>query len=75
MLLRVGIMLIVTGAAVLAMGWLDPFGPLVMIFGSCCGAVALESRYDVEPWNGRVAREIEAESTDVRAGEDLGRVA
>jgi hypothetical protein len=57
------------------MGWLDPFGPLVMIFGSCCGAVALESRYDVEPWNGRVAREIEAESTDVRAGEDLGRVA
>ncbi len=52
MLLRVGIMLLVTGAALLSMGWFDPFGPLVMIFGSCCGAIALESLLDVEPWNG-----------------------
>jgi hypothetical protein len=75
MLLRVGIMLLVTGAALLAMGWFDPFGPLVMIFGSCCGAVALESLLDVEPWNGEATPEVDVAETGAGTHENVRRVA
>ena len=55
------------------MGWFDPFGPLVMIVGSCCGAVALESLLDVEPWNGEAASEVDVAEPGIR--EDTRRVA
>ncbi len=75
MLLRVGIMLLVTGAALLSMGWFDPFGPLVMIFGSCCGAIALESLLDVEPWNAEATPEVDVAESGAGTREDVRRVA
>ena len=49
MLLRVGAMTMITGCVFMVMSWLDPFGPLVMILGASCGAIALEARWDLEP--------------------------
>lgn len=46
MLLRVGVLSIITGAVFIAMAWLDPMGPIAIIFGSGCCAVALEAGLD-----------------------------
>ena len=55
MLLRVGIMFMVTGIAFIAMGWLDPVGPLLIIFGSALAAVALEARLNIQDWEQQTA--------------------
>lgn len=46
MLLRIGVLSVITGAVLIAMTWLDPIGPLMIIVGSGCCAVALESGLD-----------------------------
>jgi hypothetical protein len=43
-------MSMLTGAVFIAMAWLDPLGPLAIIMGSGCCAVALESRLDLDDW-------------------------
>jgi hypothetical protein len=48
MLLRVGLMTMLTGAVFIAMAWLDPAGPLAIILGSGCCAVALEAKLDMD---------------------------
>jgi len=48
MLLRVGVLSIITGAVFIALAWLDPMGPIAIIFGSGCCAVALESGLDAD---------------------------
>ena len=50
MLLRIGLLSMITGAVFIAMAWLDPMGPLAILLGSACCAVALESRLDIEDW-------------------------
>jgi hypothetical protein len=50
MLLRVGLLSMITGAVFIAMAWLDPTGPLAILLGSASCAVALESRLDAEDW-------------------------
>ena len=48
MLLRVGLLSMITGAVFIAMAWLDPMGPLAIFLGSVCCAVALESRLETD---------------------------
>jgi hypothetical protein len=42
MLLRVGLLLVVTGLTFVVVGWLGAIGPALMIIGSGCAAVAFE---------------------------------
>ena len=50
MLLRVGALNMLTGAVFMAMAWLDPLGPLAIILGSGCCAVALETKLGINDW-------------------------
>jgi hypothetical protein len=49
MLLRFAFLFLVTGAALLGMGWLDPAGPLMLVAGAACAAIRLEPWVDAEP--------------------------
>jgi hypothetical protein len=49
MLLRFAFLFLVTGAAFLGMGWLDPAGPLLLVAGAACAAILLEHWVDAEP--------------------------
>jgi hypothetical protein len=58
MLLRVGLLTLVTGAVFVAMAWLDPAGPLAIIIGSGCCAVALEAKLDVDDLRAPLPRTV-----------------
>ena len=47
-LFRISVSTIITGLAFLAMGWIDPAGPLLMVVGALLGALDLERRLDLE---------------------------
>jgi hypothetical protein len=42
MLMRVGLLLLVTGLTFIVIGWLGAIGPALMIIGSGCAAIAFE---------------------------------
>ena len=44
MLMRVGLLLVVTGLTFIMVGWLGVLGPALMIIGSGCAAVAFEGQ-------------------------------
>jgi hypothetical protein len=74
MLLRVGALNMLTGAVFMAMAWLDPLGPLAIILGSGCCAVALESKLGIDDWQrlpvaqpAPVAPVAEVDETSTRA--------
>lgn len=50
MLLRIGMLLVVTGLAFIGMTWLEPVGPLLIILGAGCAAITLEARLDLMEW-------------------------
>jgi len=60
MLLRIGALLVVTGLAFIGMAWLEPVGPLLVILGAGCCAVALEAALDITDWEQAAARELAA---------------
>jgi O-antigen ligase len=43
-LMRVGLLLVVTGLTFILMGWIVPVAPFLMIIGSGCAAVAFENQ-------------------------------
>lgn len=45
---RIAVSTIVTGLAFLAMGWIDPAGPIFMVVGALLGALDVERRLDLE---------------------------
>jgi hypothetical protein len=66
MLLRIGVMLVITGLAFIGMTWLEPVGPLLIILGAACAAVTLEARLDIQDWQ-RAAAEVPVEAEQPRA--------
>jgi hypothetical protein len=48
-LTRLSILLVITGAALLGMGWVDPLGPLLLLAGAGCAAIVLEDGLDRAP--------------------------
>ena len=71
MLLRVGALNMLTGAVFMAMAWLDPLGPLAIILGSGCCAVALETKLGINDWQQLPAPQpapvVDVEETPTRA--------
>lgn len=47
MLLRIAGLTIITGLAFVAMGWLDPTGPILTAVGALMGALDLEHRLEI----------------------------
>jgi hypothetical protein len=45
MLMRVGLLLVVTGLTFILVGWLGVIGPAMMIVGSGCAAVAVDGQF------------------------------
>jgi hypothetical protein len=74
MVLRFGVLLVMTGVAFLAMGWLEPAGPLLIILGATCWATALEAALDLmDPERVRVPLAAEVPlATDV-VDEETGK--
>ena len=60
---RIAVATIVTGLAFLAMGWIDPAGPIFMVVGALLGALDVERRLDLEP------QRSEPSSTAASSGE------
>lgn len=46
--MRVGVMLVVTGIAMLAMAWIDPVGAILITVGALTTAVALDGALRIE---------------------------